>query len=216
MRMDSAYLHEIKMAEPLSQPDRIKLERELGFSYRQVIGELIYALVTCCPDISFLTIKLSQYSAAPAKIHYNAVKDIYRYIRATKTDGIYYWYKEPQMNLPLGKVPVCRHDGNYNDADILMRQQHNITQLKGAVDSDHAGDMKHRKSVTGIAVKLAGGVVLYKTAYQQVLAHSSSEAEFVAACDAGKYILYLRSLLEEIGLCQEDATVLYEEIKVHS
>ena len=65
--------------------------------------------------------------------------------------------------------------------------------------------------MTGIAVKLAGGVVLYKTAYQQVLAHSSTEAEFVAACDAGKYILYLRSLLEEIGLRQEDATVLYED-----
>ena len=71
--------------------------------------------------------------------------------------------------------------------------------------------MKHRKSVTGLVVKIAGGVVLYKTAYQQVLAHSSTEAEFVAACDAGTYILYLRSLLEEIGLRQEDATILYED-----
>ena len=68
------------------------------------------------------------------------------------------------MDQPLGPAPVCRHDGNYNDAEILMRQQQDITRLTGAVDSDHAGDMKHRKSVTGIAVKLAGGVVLYKTA----------------------------------------------------
>ena len=80
MRTDSAYLHEIEMAEPLSPQDPIKLEAELGFSYRQAIGELIYALVTCRPDISFSTIKLSQYSAALVAIHYNAVKGIYRYI----------------------------------------------------------------------------------------------------------------------------------------
>ena len=111
----------------------------------------------------------------------------------------------------MGDPPVCQRDGNYDDTQVPTRQQHNITKLTGAVDSDHAGDMKHRKSVTGIAVKLAGGAVLYKTAYQQVIAHSSTEAEFVAACDGGKYILYLRSLLEEIGLQQEDATILYED-----
>jgi hypothetical protein len=52
---------------------------------------------------------------------------------------------------------------------------------------------------------------LYKTAYQATIAQSSTEAEFTAAADAAKYILYLRSLLEEIGLLQEDATVLYED-----
>ncbi len=52
---------------------------------------------------------------------------------------------------------------------------------------------------------------MYKTAYQATIAQSSTEAEFTAAADAAKYILYLRSLLEEIGLLQEDATVLYED-----
>ena len=79
------------------------------------------------------------------------------------------------------------------------------------MDSDHAGDVKHRKWVSGIDIKLAGGAVLYRTEHQQEIAHSSTQAEFIAACDAGKFILYLRSLLEEIGLRQEDATVLYED-----
>jgi hypothetical protein len=38
------------------------MEHEMGFGYRQGIGELIYALVTCRLDISFSVIKLSQYS----------------------------------------------------------------------------------------------------------------------------------------------------------
>ena len=75
------------------------------------------------------------------------------------------------------------------------QQEMDVCKLGGGVDSDHAGDVSHGKSVTGVVVKLAGGAVLYKTAYQQSLAHSSTELEFVAACDAGKYILYLRSLL---------------------
>ena len=40
---------------------------------------------------------------------------------------------------------------------------------------------------------------------------SSTEAEFIAACEAGKYILYVRTILEEIGMPQEAASILYED-----
>ena len=209
MRTDNTYLHELESAEPLSDKDRLDLENTLGFSYRQGIGEVIYALVTCRPDISFATIKLSQYSAAPAAKHYDALKDIFRYLYATKTEGIYYWRQQPRMDLPIGPKPICKNDGNYDETKITTRVQNDIRTLASAVDSDHAGDVKHRKSVTGVIAKLAGGAVLYKTAFQPTIAHSSTEAEFVAACEAGKCILYLRSLLQEIGLRQDHATIIY-------
>jgi hypothetical protein len=56
----------------------------------------------------------------------------------------------------------------------------------------------------------AGGAVGYKTKYQPVIAHSSTEAEFVAACDTGKMILFFRSLLQEVGVQQHDATIMFE------
>ena len=77
------------------------------------------------------------------------------------------------------------------------------------MDADWAGDTSHRKSVTGITLRLAGGTILYKSKYQQTIATSSTEAEFTAACDAGKAILYVRSILEEIGIPQEQATTLF-------
>ena len=52
----------------------METEKHYGFSYRQAIGELIYAMVTCRPDISFPLIKLSQYSANPSAEHFKAVK----------------------------------------------------------------------------------------------------------------------------------------------
>ena len=200
MKTDNDYIQQLEMAEPLPENECIDYENELGFSYRQGIGEIIYALVTCRPDISFAAIKLSQYSANPAKIHYSALKDVFRYLKATEKEGIYFWRKQPRANLPIGPTPICKNDSNYDNTTIIQRQQNYAHILAAGVDSDHAGDVKHRKSVSGIVIKLAGGAVLYRTAFQQVIAHLSTEAEFVAACDAGKYILYLRSLLEEIGL----------------
>ena len=211
MRSDAAYARNLEAATPLTTQQRDAMEKEYGFTYRQGIGEILYALVTCRPDISYATIKLSQYSTRPAKIHFDALKEIYRYLQATINDGIYYWRTEPRMDLPIGDIPISKSDDNYDDSGIDTRQQHYDSLLYAAVDSDFAGDVSHRKSVTGIIIKLAGGAILYKTAYQPTITGSSTEAEFTAAVAAAKHILHLRTLLEEIGLQQEAATVLYED-----
>jgi hypothetical protein len=63
--------------------------------------------------------------------------------------------------------------------------------MHSAGDSDWAGDMKHRQSVTGLILQLAGGTIVYKTKYQDIISLSTTEAEFSAACNAGKAILYV-------------------------
>ena len=83
MQDDSEYQRALEEATPLTIAELNAIEDRLGFSYRQAIGELIYALVTCRPDISFACIKLSQYSAKPASIHFNTVRRIYQYLHAS-------------------------------------------------------------------------------------------------------------------------------------
>ena len=56
---------------------------------------------------------------------------------------------------------------------------------------------------------LAGGVIAYKSKYQATVALSSTEAEFTAAAEAGKTILYLRSVLQELGFPQYQPTTLF-------
>ena len=83
-------------------------------------------------------------------------------------------------------------------------------KIHGTVDSDWGGDTTHQKSVTGIIIiKYAGGTIFYKTKFQETIALSSTEAEFTAACDTGKSILYIRSILDEINVPQDEATTLY-------
>jgi hypothetical protein len=65
--------------------------------------------------------------------------------------------------------------------------------------------------MTGLILMYAGGAVGYKSKFQTVIAHSSTEAEFVAACDTAKMILFFRSLLQDVGLELTDATVMFED-----
>ena len=126
-------------------------------------------------------------------------------------EGIYYWRTAPQMDLPIGTMTICKDDSNYNENNSIERQQETQAEtLLCAVDSDHAGDISHHKLVTGICIKIAGGAVLWKTVFQTTCALSSTEAEFTTASTAGKYILYLHTILQEIGLRQEAATILYK------
>ena len=74
------------------------------------------------------------------------------------------------------------------------------------MDFDWASDTFDQKSVTGIIIKYAGGTIYFKSNFQETIAMSSTNAEFTAACDAGKAILYIRSIIEENG-CTWDCDV---------
>ena len=58
---------------------------------------------------------------------------------------------------------------------------------------------------------LNGATVVYKTMLQHTSALSSTEANFYALAEAGKITLYVRSVLRDLNMPQNDATVLYED-----
>jgi hypothetical protein len=106
MKSDSKYQVDIQTSRgPESLKEQKELERRMGFSYRQTIGELIYALTVCRVDISIAVITLSQHSHRPAQVHYEAVKQVFAYLNATKRDGLTYWRPQPQMDLPIALDP---------------------------------------------------------------------------------------------------------------
>jgi hypothetical protein len=91
MRNDTAYQAQIEMATlPSTMEEQQQLHNE-NFNYCQAIGEAIYAMTVAHPDITYAVIKLSQYSANPAKNHYQAVRHLFKYLALTKDRGIYYW-----------------------------------------------------------------------------------------------------------------------------
>ena len=209
MRDESTYLAQLEIATPPTLKEQEQLRTEF-FNYRQVIGEAIYAMTVARPDISPAVIKLAQYSNNPAKIHYQSLRILMKYLALTKTRGIYFWRNKLVPDLPKIQAEPCISTSDITD-DIPHTKQPRI--IHGYVDSDWGSDRSHRRSVTGIAIMLGGGVICYKTKYQPTVALSSTEAEFAAACEAGKQILYLRSILFELGYPQYLPTILYEDNK---
>ena len=108
MKESTNYQQLLDMAKPpQTEEGKQHLEEEMGFSYRVAIGEAMFAMVTCRPDIAFSVIKLSKFCNAPAREHYLAVKNLFRYLRATIDDGIIYWRKSSlkHPSLPISPVP---------------------------------------------------------------------------------------------------------------
>jgi hypothetical protein len=89
MLPDNDFVKALDTAIPLDPEVCTETDR-LRFRYCGVIGELIWPMVTTHPELSFPVVKLSQFSAAPAMIHYDAVLAIFRYLVATKHHGITY------------------------------------------------------------------------------------------------------------------------------
>ena len=164
----------------------------------------MFAMVTCRPDIAFSVIKLSKFCNAPAKEHYLAVKNLFRYLRVTIGDGIIYWLRTQlqHQSLPIPPTPKVFHQK-------CDKPGNDIKNLIGSVDSGCATNFEQRHFISGIVFYLAGGTVYYKTRIQEDVAHSSTEAEFVAANEAGKMAKYLRTILDQIGSPQEEATIIF-------
>lgn len=144
-----------------SEQFQAKLSSDMGIKYRNAIGELIYALVTSRPDISYAVVKCAQATIHPHEIHYHAVKHLLKYIYTTRDDGIYYWRLQENSNLPFTPHPHPR--SAMTDLLSAGRPQHDALDAHGYVDSDWATCPRTRQSLTGVCIRLAGGCIAYKT-----------------------------------------------------
>jgi hypothetical protein len=64
------------------------------------------------------------------------------------------------------------------------------------VESDFAGDLDKRKSTTGYVFTLVGGVVIWLSKLQTIVALSMTEAECMASTQACKEAIWMQRLME--------------------
>ena len=82
--------------------------------------------------------------------------------------------------------------------DYGLRFGPSISVPIGYTDSDYAGNTHTRQSTSGFIFILNGGPIAWSSRRQQCIALSTTEAEYVAACEAAKESVWLRRLLLEI------------------
>lgn len=208
MNPDNSFVRNLDNAVPATPKELPELEAKLC-PFRQAMGELIWPMITCRPEISFPVTKLCQFSNAPADVHFQAAKVIFRFLWGTKSEGITYWRRASLDGLP--SIPISPLKSNPCDQTFQHAPPIDPFHLFGYTDSDWAMDTRHRRSISGIVFKLAGGAVSWRCRVQPTVALSSTEAEFLSASDAGRMALCLRSILDQLRVPQQYATVLYED-----
>nr|GEW93023.1 retrovirus-related Pol polyprotein from transposon TNT 1-94 [Tanacetum cinerariifolium] len=111
------------------------------------------------------------YRGERGKSHWEAVKWILKYLRGTANAGLVYGIDR----------------GNHVDVTCF-------------VDSDYAKDPDKGMSMTGYTFLVYGCVVSWKATLQHVVALSTTEAEYIALAEVVKEAIWLKGLLEELGV----------------
>lgn len=147
-------------------------KREGKFPYREAVGSLLYLSNKTRPDIAYSVSYSSRNMENPSTMDIKNMKHIMRYLGPTKGDGIVYTRRT-------------------EDDDGLL-------QVIGYSDSDFAGDTVTRKSTTGFVIYFCGGPISWCSRKQPIVALSSTEAEYIAAADCVKELLFIKALLNEL------------------
>lgn len=72
-------------------------------------------------------------------------------------------------------------------------------------DADWASDATNRKSISGSLILMSNGPIIFRSAQQQLVALSTTEAEFIAAADTVKELIWMRTMLKELRVDHERA-----------
>jgi len=75
--------------------------------------------------------------------------------------------------------------------------------LSGYSDSDWGGDTNDRKSTSGFVFLLSKGAISWQASKQKIVALSTTEAEYVACCEASKKAVALRRIYEDLTRISE-------------
>ena len=156
-----------------------------GVPYQSAVGSLMYLAMCTRPDILYAVVATARFMHDPGEAHWVAVKRIMRYLKGTADYSITY-------SKSIDPYEPFRFYG-YSDASW------------GSDDPDAF------KSNSGFVMMLNSKPVSWKSVKQVITAQSSTEAEYIAAGMAAKEIVWLRTMLKELGIGDEAPTVLLQD-----
>ena len=139
------------------------------FPFRELIGVLQWCATTCRPDIQQPVSVLSRYaSKPPTKTRVTAAKKILRYLATTPNEGLAY---SPQIEKEFGEIYSSLMGGKKMPKYSLF------------ADASFATCCLTLRSTSGSILYYRGMPLAWKCQRQGVRAYSTSESEYIAACD---------------------------------
>lgn len=153
--------------------------------YRSLVGALQYITLTR-PKIAFSVNKVCQFPSAPLDSHWRAVKRILRYLAGTLHYGLL----------------------------LKLATRDNALSLRAYSDSDWASDVDDRRSTSDSCIFLGPNLVSWSSKKQTLVARLSTEAEYRGMAHTTSELLWLQSLLDELGVQFQTPALLCDNLSV--
>ena len=94
--------------------------------------------------------------------------------------------------------------------DVALRYVGGTTVVPvGYSDADWGSDHETRRSTSGYIFMINNAAVTWQSKRQPTVALSSTEAEYMASCEAAREAVWQRAFLANLGYAQQNATVLH-------
>jgi hypothetical protein len=171
-----------------------KLVKEKQTAYYSLVMQLSYLATQTRPDIAFAVNTISQYQIDCREHDWSAMLRIIQYLAGTSDHGLYY----SKDSMPFTTLHTTERDVN----DGWLPQTY--------ADASYAQE-PGRKSRSGHAVIMSGAAVTWYCKKQPVVALSSTEAEYYAMSEAIKELLWIRQLLNEVGMNVNDSSIVHQD-----
>ena len=154
------------------QPGDPLISTEQQKLYRSGVGMLLYLVKHSRPDISNATRELSKVGDGATEAHWKQLLRAIKYTINTKNKAL----------------------------KMKPKKQDNMFYLEGISDSSFGEDKDTRISVFGYVVYFCGAPVATKSKLGRSVTLSSTEAEHFAVSEVAKEVLFIKQLLDTIGI----------------
>ncbi|KAL3665196.1 hypothetical protein V7S43_019066 [Phytophthora oleae] len=165
-------------------PDDTHARMDSKTKYRELIGSMLHIANATRPDISVALSILSQYLDDPREMHWRAAIRVLRYLKGSAAVGI---------KFRSCSKPTC-----------------GLTTFS---DANWGGDQATRRSTSGVLVMMCDGPVVYKSKRQVTVALSFAEVEYMALALTTQEVVWLRFLLQEMGVKVDGPTSIRADNK---
>jgi hypothetical protein len=95
--------------------------------------------------------------------------------------------------------------------DMAILYKRGKTEIVGYSDASWGNDLEDRKSISGNVFLFAGGPISWLSKKQEIIALSSTAAEYISLAKAAEQAIFLKTLLEDFGVIQKNPIKIYQD-----
>ncbi|GJX19221.1 retrovirus-related pol polyprotein from transposon TNT 1-94 [Tanacetum coccineum] len=107
------------------------------------------------------------------------------------------------MHWEAVKCILCYLKGTSNIRLSFEKRRASPNGVLGYVDSDYAGDLDARKSLSSYIFSHCGSSISWYLSLQAITALSTTEAKYISSTKGVKEAIWLRGMVNELGLPQK-------------